>query len=182
MKLAGTSWLMVLTVAAGIGQGQALSQEPARDGARLVRDTDLKAEPYTDAKALAVLAENLRVTVLSRSASWLQVQVQVHAQDQTGWVKMFSVRWDSQGTPQTSGTDDVRKLFNLATTGSSGSTVTTASRGLDEGKLIHPSPNPAALKAMLGFNVSGSDAQAFADELGLKAQQLAYRKAIGGKS
>jgi hypothetical protein len=174
MKSAGASWLLVLASVTGWGQCQELDGA----GGSLVRATDLKAEPYTDARVLAVLAENLRVTVLSRSAGWLQV----HAGDNSGWVKMFSVRWDSQASGPSGDTDGVRKLFNLATTGSSGSTVTTASRGLDEAKLLHPSPDPAALKVMQAYSVPASVARAFADEQGLKAQPLAYVKVVGGKS
>lgn len=178
MKSAGASWLLMLALAAGWGQCQEPNQQQDRSSARLVRATELKAEPYTDAGVLALLAENLRVTVLSRSGGWLQVR----AGDNSGWVKMFSVRWDAQPSAGGGDTDGVRKLFNLATTGSSGSTVTTASRGLDEAKLLHPSPNSAALKVMQGYGVSAGVARAFAQEQGLKAQPLAYGKAVGGKS
>lgn len=198
MNSAGTSGLLALALVAGSGlaqepkpgPGQESAQESAQEstaevsqrqyetGASLVRTTDLKAEPYTDARVLAVLAENLRVTVLSRSAGWLQVSTP----DDTGWVKMFSVRWDSQASGASGDTDGIRKLFNLATTGSSGSTVTTASRGLDETKLIHPSPDPAALKVMQSYSVTDTVARAFADEQGLEARPLAYGKAARGKS
>jgi hypothetical protein len=65
-------------------------------------------------------------------------------------------------------------LFNVATTGNSGSTVTTGVRGLSEEKLKNARPNPEALKVMQGFAVSKQDASAFAKAGKLKSQHMDY--------
>ncbi|MPY23442.1 hypothetical protein [Shewanella sp. YLB-07] len=147
------------------------SQEiTSRDKASLVRDTELKAKPFSDAATLKMLAEALSVDVLSRKSSWLEIQ----AEALTGWVKMFSVRYDLQSLQTSDSFAGTKQVFNLVTTGSSGSTVTTASRGLDENKFSEPSPNPYAFKTMQSFAVSGTDAQSFAREENLNEQQRDY--------
>ncbi|CAM3434428.1 hypothetical protein [Shewanella violacea] len=147
------------------------SQEVAsRDKASLVRDTELKAKPYSDAATLKILAEALSVDVLSRQSSWLEIQ----AETLTGWVKMFSVRYELQSLQTSDSFVGTKQVFNLVTTGSSSSTVTTASRGLDENKFSDPSPNPQAFKAMQSFAVSAKDAQSFAREEKLNEQERDY--------
>ncbi|AQS39632.1 hypothetical protein Sps_04547 [Shewanella psychrophila] len=174
MKQKRISFLLVLPLMAmtsSIFSQKLASQEiTSGDKASLVRDTELKAKPYSDANTLKVLAEALPVDVLSRQSSWLEIQ----AEAMTGWVKMFSVRYDLQSVPSSDSFSGTKQVFNLVTTGSSGSTVTTASRGLDENKFSEPSPNPYAFKTMQSFAVSGEDAQSFARDESLNEQQQDY--------
>lgn len=140
-----------------------------------VRATDLKDQPFTDANTVLRLAENTRVEVQSRKLSWLQVAVQ----GTSGWVKMLSLRFDGAKPSAKDELGGIRAIYNLATTGSSGSTVTTDARGLDERKLRNPSPNPPALAAMRAFAASRQEAETFAELERLKPQQLDYVKATG---
>lgn len=135
-----------------------------------VRPTELKNEPYSDAQTLARLAERARVEVLGRQVSWLQVR----SEQLTGWVKLLSLRFEFSGAPAKGESNALRSLFNLVTTGSSGSTVTTGARGLDESKLRTPSPNPQAFLNMQRYAVSEQEARQFAAQENLSTQELSY--------
>jgi hypothetical protein len=156
-------WVSVLWVCCGMAH--------AAETAYLVRATELKAKPFVDAVTLATLEEQSKVDVLTRQASWMQIK----AAAGTGWVKMLSLRMGNPGAqPAKSGDSGLGKLFNLATTGSSGSTVTTGVRGLSEEKLKNAQPNPEAFKAMQGYAAQKDEAQKFAKAGQLKAEKLDY--------
>lgn len=150
--------------------------------ASLVRDTELKHKPFSDAATVATLPRALDIRVLSRQSSWLQIK----AEDKNGWVKMFSVRFSGPAETTSDTFAGTKELFNLITTGSSGSTVTTASRGLDENRFSEPMPDPAAFTVMQQLTVSRSQARAFAREQSLQKRQKDYLPASapdsGGKS
>ena len=156
-------WVIGMMLLCGMAQ--------AAETAYMVRATELKAKPFADAETLATLEEQSKVEVLTRQASWMQVK----AAAGTGWVKMLSVRLGSPGAqPGKSSDSGLGKLFNLAATGSSGSTVTTGVRGLSEEQLKNAKPNPEAFKAMQGFAAKKDDAQKFAKAGKLKAEKLDY--------
>lgn len=158
----------------------------AQNNAILVRDTELKKQPYLDAISLASMKENEKINLIARKASWMEVRYG----NQQGWVKMISLRFvtssvDSKkdNSPGTSNNTNstLRSLYNLGTTGKSGSTVTTAARGLDENKFSNPSPNLAALEIIQRYTSEKVSAEKFASEIKLKEQQLAYLKSKGEK-
>ena len=143
----------------------------AAETAYLVRATALKAKPFADAETLATLAEQSKVEILTRQASWMQIK----AEAGTGWVKMLSVRMGNPGAPAAkSGDSGLGKIFNLATTGSSGSTVTTGVRGLSEEQLRNAQPNPEGFKTLQSFAVKREEAQKFAKSGQLKAEKMEY--------
>ena len=143
----------------------------------VVRATDLKAQAASDAATLKVLPENSTVDVLSRKASWTEVR----AQTTVGWVKMLSLRFGGK-TESASSTDTVKGFFNLAKTGSSGSTVTTGARGFGKEKFTNPTPNPEALGKMKNFTISKTEAANFAKQEKLIEQKQNYVKASGDQS
>lgn len=156
-------WIFILLAWCGAAQ--------AAETAYLVRATELKAKPFADAETVATLEEQSQVEVLARQASWMQIK----AAAGTGWVKMLSVRLGKPGAqPAKSGDSGLGKIFNLATTGSSGSTVTTGVRGLSEEQLKNAQPNPEAYKAMQGYAAKKDDAQKFAKAGQLKSEKLDY--------
>ena len=162
-------WAIVFIALCGIAQ--------AGEVAYLVRATDLKAKPFADAATVATLAEQSKLEVLARQASWMQVKSEAGA----GWVKMLSVRMGNPGAAGKSGgksgDSGLGKLFNLATTGSSGSTVTTGVRGLSEEKLKNAQPNPEAFKILQSYALKKDEAQKFAKAGPLKAEKLDYLEA-----
>jgi hypothetical protein len=133
-----------------------------------IRPTELKAKPYTDADTLTTLPPQTRVEVLARQASWTQVK----STSFSGWVKMLSLQLESNA--QKRGDNGLRSLFNVASTGRSGSTVTTGVRGLSEEQLKNTKPDPQALQAAKRYAVSREAAQRYAAEGKLHAQSVDY--------
>ena len=156
-------WLLWIVLA-----GCAWSAQ-AGELAYTVRATELKARPYSDAATLAKLAEHTQVEVVARHASWIQIK----ADGANGWVKMLSLRF-GDAAQQKSGDSGLGSLFNVATTGSSGSTVATGVRGLSEEKLKNPHPNPQALRQLQRFAVNKQEAGKFARTGKLAAQHADY--------
>jgi hypothetical protein len=141
----------------------------ADETAYTVRATELKARPYTDAATLATLPQQSQVEIVTRHGSWNEVK----AGGKTGWVKMLSLRLGSSAQHKT-GDTGFRALFNVASTGSSGSTMTTGVRGLSEENLRNPHPNPHDLQELHGFEVSKAQAQQFARAGNLTAEKMDF--------
>ncbi|MEQ1813117.1 MAG: hypothetical protein ABL860_01510 [Candidatus Nitrotoga sp.] len=133
-----------------------------------VRPTELKARPFSDAVTLARLEQRTKVEVIGRRSSWRQVQVDGKA----GWVKMLSLKFNH--ADRKTGDTGLATLFNVATTGSTGSSVTTGVRGLSEDDLKNTKPNPKALEVMDTYSVSKSEAQQFAKVGKLSPQSMGY--------
>lgn len=134
-----------------------------------VRSTALKAKPYADAATLITLDQRSRVVVEARRASWMQVK----ARDKTGWVKMLSLQF-SYADQNKTGDNGLRALFNVASGGGRGGSVTTGVRGLSEENLKNAHPDPQALKVVQDYAVNQAEAKKFADAGRLHAQDLSY--------
>lgn len=135
--------------------------------ASVVRATELKKDPATDAPTLAQLAENAQVDALERKGGWTRVK----AAQGEGWVKMLSLRFGgAAGAKQ--GDSGVSQLLNVARTGSSGTQVTTGVRGLDAELLTTARPNPQELRLMQDFGATKEAAAEFAASGSLQAQQV----------
>ena len=155
-------WIfLVLATLYGVAQ--------AGESATTVRVTEIKAKPFSDAETVASLAQGSKVEVLARKASWMQVK----ADDNNGWVKMLSLRF-SNADKNKSGDSGLGSLFNVASKGGSGSTVTTGVRGLSEENLKNAKANPKALETMQGFAADKKAAQQFAKSGGLREQDVDY--------
>ena len=140
------------------------------DPATVVRPTQLKQEPATDAETIAALEENEAVQTAERRGGWIQVET---ATGGTGWVKFLALRFTGSGTAKASNSG-VAQLFNVARGGTSGSQVTTGVRGLDAEDISGAQPNAAALQAMDANGVSSEHAGKFAAEGKLQAQSVDY--------
>lgn len=149
----------------------------AQNQATVVRSTDLKAKPFSDAETLKTLKESERLSVLSRKASWTEVK----SLDTSGWVKMLSLRFDDQGTKSFNLTETVISGASLQKGTNSGSTTTTAVKGWDKNDFKNLSPNMEKLQKMQALSVSKPDAKAFASQVNLADQEQAYLKAEGEK-
>ncbi|MFZ6649361.1 hypothetical protein ACO0LO_26790 [Undibacterium sp. TJN25] len=153
------------------------AKDLVKEFAFTVRSTELKSGPASDTTTVSRLAENNKVEILTRKAAWMQVR----ADSLTGWVKMLSLRFGDATPPPKNETSGLQSMYNLVTTGKSGSNVTTGARGLDERKLTVAVPNPKALDAMRTYAVSKPDAQRFAKAEKLDPQTVDYVSASGGK-
>jgi hypothetical protein len=137
--------------------------------ATVVRATELKKEPATDAATVAQLTENATVDALERQGGWVRVK----AGTNEGWVKMLALRY---GGAAKAGDTGVMQAFNVARSGSSGTQVTTGVRGLDEQQLANARPNPAELAKMSSFAADRNAASAFAAQGKLMPAAVEYPK------
>ena len=139
----------------------------AAEPATVVRATELKQEPATDATTMAQLPENTAVDALERKGGWTRVK----APAGEGWVKMLSLRYGGPGSAK-AGDTGISQLFSAARTGTSGTQVTTGVRGLDADMLAKAKPNPAELEKMSGYAATPDAAAGFAAKGRLQARQV----------
>jgi hypothetical protein len=140
--------------------------------ATVVRATDLKQSPATDAATLAPLAESAKVQALERKGGWTRVKTEAGAE---GWVRMLTLRYTGGGEAK-SGDSGIVQLLNVARTGTSGTQVTTGVRGLDAELLANATPNAAELEKLQGYAAPKEAAAQFAERGPLTAQRVEYPK------
>jgi hypothetical protein len=133
--------------------------------ASLLRPTDLKQEPATDAATVATLAENAAVDAGERKGGWVRVK----AGAAEGWVRLLALRY---GGAARAGDSGVGQVFSAARTGSSGTQVTTGVRGLDEQMLANARPNAAELAKMTQYATTPEAAAGFAAQGRLERRQV----------
>lgn len=143
----------------------------AAEPATLIRATELKQEPATDAATVARLAEATAVDALERRGGWTRIKAGANE----GWVRMLSLRFGGPGEAK-KGDSGLTQLFNVARTGTSGAQVTTGARGLDADQLANAQPNPAELAKMAGFAADPEAAAGFAAKGKLSATPVDYPK------
>ena len=143
----------------------------AAEPATLIRATELKQEPATDATTVAKLPENAAVETLERKGGWTRIK----AGASEGWVRMLSLRFGGPGEAK-KGDSGLSQLFNVARTGTSGAQVTTGARGLDAEQLANAQPNPAELAKLAGFAADPDAAASFAAKGKLSATAVEYPK------
>jgi len=143
--------------------------------ATVIRATELKQSPATDAASVAPLAENARVDALERKGGWTRVKAEGGAE---GWVRMLALRYAGAGEAK-QGDAGISQILNVARTGTSGAQVTTGVRGLDAEQLANAKPNAAELKKMERYAASRDGAEGFAAKGKLSAQQVNYPREDG---
>jgi len=151
----------------------------AADPATLVRKSELRAEPYSDADVVATLEAETPLTVEKRRGGWYHVE----AAGRTGWVPMIRVRLIS-GAGAGEGDSGVAEALGLVTTGRSGAsgvTVATGIRGLDAASMVNASPDYAAVARLDQMGVSADAARRYAERGKLKAQAVAYSRRADGE-
>jgi hypothetical protein len=139
--------------------------------ATVLKPTELKKDPATDAPTVATLAENTAVEALERRSGWTRIK----AGSAEGWVRMLSLRF-GETTAAKPGASGFSQLFNVARTGTSGTQVTTGVRGLDAEQLATAQPNPAELQKLEGFAADKAAAEKFAAQGKLNATPVDYPK------
>src|SRR5712664_1478856 len=136
----------------------------------VIRATDLKKEPATDAATVAELAENAAVDAGERKGGWTRVKT---PGGNEGWIKMLLLRYGGPGTAK-AGDTGLSQMFNVARTGTSGTTVTTGVRGLDAEQINNAQPNAAELGRMAGVAATKEASSGFARRAKLQARQVDY--------
>jgi hypothetical protein len=135
--------------------------------ATTIRQVELKKAPAADAQTIGQIAENTAVDALERKGGWTRVK----SASGDGWVRMLALRFGGPGAAR-QGDSGISRLFNVARTGSSGTTVTTGVRGLDPEMLANAQPNPAELAKMEQYAVTPQAAAGFAAKGKLKANPV----------
>lgn len=140
--------------------------------ATLVRATELKSEPATDAARVADLAADAPVDAGERRGGWIRVRTPAGAE---GWVKLLALRYGGPGAARR-GDTGLAQALSVARTGTSGTQVTTGVRGLDEEQIRTAQPNAAELKRLQGYAESKTASSRFAENGKLQAQRVEYPK------
>lgn len=161
---------IALCIAAWLVAGAAYAQTGT-----VVRDTDLKGEPFSDAATLGTVAAQSKVDVLSRRGAWMQVK----ADGRQGWVRMLSVRLDGTRAAGGGDADAIGRLLGFGGRQPGSTTVATGVRGLSEEDLRNARPNPAELQKLEQQRATPEDARSFAGAARLEAKPIAYRDAAG---
>jgi hypothetical protein len=136
-------------------------------------NTDLKSEPFADAKTLASLPGNSAVDVLKRQGGWMQVKP---AGNSEGWVKMTAVKLGG-ATTNAKADSGMTALWNTAMQGRSGNTgvtVATGVRGLSPEDMKNAQPAPEQVKKLDSFAATKSQAESAAKSGKLARQNIDY--------
>ncbi|MGH8677367.1 MAG: SH3 domain-containing protein [Burkholderiales bacterium] len=144
----------------------AIAQE---SGVALKPDT-VRAEPYSDAKAVGSVNKGTSVMILNRSGGWYQIK----AGTDQGWVRMLSIRRGAAS--QASAASEIGGVAALSSgrAGTGQIVSTTGVRGLSTEQLKGAKFDVAQLKKAESFAAAIADAQSFARSGALQARRFDY--------
>ena len=163
-------------VAAALFAGTLHAAEPGF----LIRETELKAEPFIDAASVARLTKDLRVEILRRDGGWMELAVgRSH-----GWARAVNVRRDAAPAAPVaqspvlaleSGRAASKDL--VTTTGIRSARVGAGAAphpALDDESLKKTAADETALKKLEALAATADEARRFADEAKLVAREVPY--------
>ena len=153
----------VVLLAAGLLIGTAAL---ASERGLMIRAGDLFEQPFIDAKKLGPLTPNQPVTIIERRGGW----VSVDAGGTRGWVRLLNLRLEPAVQP-TAG----RSTAALRT-GSTGRTVATGVKGLDEADIRSASLDRGQLAQLELLGVTDDAAKQYGSQNQLKESLIAYLK------
>ncbi len=161
MKLRYTAMLLAtLMFASGIA-------EAGERGTTVKVDT-LKESPFSDAKIISSLPATSTVEILKKQGG----RYQVKTQQGSGWIRMLSVRREASMQKD----NQLAGIASLAS-GRSGTgkiVSTTGIRGLNEEELKAAQFDEKQVSRLESYMTSRTDAQKFANQAKLHAQQIDY--------
>jgi hypothetical protein len=137
----------------------------ANERGSVIRAGDLYTEPFVDAAKVGTVAPNQPVTILARKGGWLSVETG----GKRGWVRMLIVRLDAAAPVPGKQTAGMR-------TGSTGRTVATGVKGLDEGSIRAAAIDRTQLAKFNELGASENEARALALQNRLKESEIALLK------
>jgi uncharacterized protein YgiM (DUF1202 family) len=151
------------------------AQAQDEQSATALRNTELRAKPYSDAAVVTTVKAKSRLTILKRQGGWYQAR---DSRNHTGWLRMSTIRL-GDGKVAKSGDGGLAQTLRFLSTGRSGAsgvTVATGIRGLDSADVANATPDHAAVKKLDRFKVSTANAKAFALNANLRSRSLGYIK------
>ena len=139
----------------------------AAESGTAIKASEIRIEPFSDAKVLTTLAAGDSVTILKKQGGWLRVK----SAKGSGWVRMLSI---SKGGATKSGKAD--GLLGLASgrAGTGKVVATTGIRGLSEEDLKAAQFNAQELQLAESFASTPTEAQKFAKQGQLTALRFDY--------
>jgi len=172
--------IAVMMVAAFcLGGRGALGTEAERsDPGIIVRNSEVKTEPTSDATTTSTLKLGNRVEVSKLSGRWARVR---HPDAEQGWIPAANVRISMAGK-KSGGGGAAKGLFRGITgvvtgAGSSqdqGESATVGVRGLQPEDIADSVPNPAERLKLDEYRASPDAAERYAREENLDSRSLAY--------
>ncbi|WP_339522338.1 SH3 domain-containing protein [Pseudomonas sp. EA_35y_Pfl2_R111] len=140
--------------------------------AHTLQDSALRAEPNASAANVGQVGKQTQVGVLERQGGWYQVQT---SSGQRGWLPLLSLRFAKD--TQASRSNDLGSLLKLGNQASPASGVATGIRGISDEELRSGSANTSAsVQSLDAFAASPSEARSFAQQGGLRSQNLPYAR------
>ena len=140
--------------------------------ATVLLDTELRAEPYSDAGVITALPAKATLTILQRQGGWYQAR---HG-TQSGWVRMSAIRMGEAAGGGSSGISETLQFLSTGRSDASGVTVATGIRGLDAADVANATPNHQAVRRLERFQVSAAQARSFAANAQLQSNRMDYLK------
>lgn len=137
----------------------------AAEKGMVIRAGDLLAQPFIDAAKTGPLTPNQPVTILERRGGWANVEIA----GKKGWVRLLNLRLEPGAARPGSGGS-----LSALRTGSSGRTVTTGVKGMDEEDIRNATPDDAEVAELGTLAVSADDARAAAQGKPLAENSVAY--------
>ncbi len=145
----------------------------------VIRPADLMAQPFIDAAKVGPVAANQPVEIVARQGAW----VNVTAGGRTGWIRALNLRLEGAGAAASPGNSgerpsvgSLRNPASLLRTGSSGRTVTTGVKGLDEENIRNASVDLQQVEALAALAATPDDARQKAATSKLAESQVDYLK------
>ncbi|WP_394233910.1 SH3 domain-containing protein [Pseudomonas anguilliseptica] len=140
--------------------------------AHTLQDSALRAEPSASAASVGQVGKQAQVLVLERQGGWYQVET---SNGQRGWLPLLSLRFAKDA--QASRSNNLGSLLKLGNQSSPASGVATGIRGISDEELRSGSANTSAsVQSLDAFAASPSEARSFAQQGGLRSQNLPYAR------
>lgn len=145
--------------------GNALAEEQGT----AVKQDDVKAEPFKDAKTVGTVKKGEVVSILKKQGGWMQVK----AAAGSGWVRVLSVRKGAGGAGAAA---EIAGVTGVATgrAGTGQVVSTTGVRGLDEQDLQSAKFSEEEIRRAEAAAISAEEARKFAGEGALADRQLGW--------
>ncbi len=147
----------------------------------IIRAGDLLAQPFIDATSAGKVTPAQPVTIVERRGAW----VNVDASGKSGWVRLLNVRLEPAvaiiGPNKAAPNARPTGMTSLLRTGSSGRTVTTGVKGMDEEDIRNATPNYVEVALLDTMAVDAADARANASRASLTERSVAYLEKKRGK-
>ena len=139
----------------------------AQQSGTAIKTSEIRTEPFSDAKVLAILAAGENVIILKKQGGWLRVK----SAKGSGWVRMLSI--SKTGATKSGKADG---LLGLASgrAGTGKVVASTGIRGLSEEDLKAAQFNGQELQLAESFASTPTEAQKFAKQGQLTAQRFDY--------